>query len=395
MSAADPVVIVSYARTPMGGFQGALGGVKATELGATAVKAAIERAGVAGDKVEQIFMGCVLPAGLGQAPARQAALGAGLPLSVEATTVNKMCGSGMQAAIMAHDALKAGSVDLVVAGGMESMTGAPYLMSKHRGGARIGHDQLWDSMYLDGLEDAYTPGKLMGAFAEDTAAQYQFTREAMDDYATQGLMKAKAAVESGAFKAEITPVTVVSRKGTEVVDTDEQPIKADPAKIPTLRPAFSRDGGITAANSSSISDGAAALVMTRESVAKALGLPILARVVSHAAHAHEPSLFATAPVPAMRKALKKAGWSVEDVDLFEINEAFAVVPMVAQQELGFDPDKLNVNGGACALGHPIGASGARILCTLISALQARGKTKGLASLCIGGGEATAMAIELV
>jgi acetyl-CoA C-acetyltransferase len=395
MSASDPVVIVSYARTPMGGFQGALGGVKATELGATAVKAAIERAGVAGDKVEQIFMGCVLPAGLGQAPARQAALGAGLPLSVEATTVNKMCGSGMQAAIMAHDALKAGSVDVVVAGGMESMTGAPYLMSKHRGGARIGHDQLWDSMYLDGLEDAYTPGKLMGAFAEDTAAQYQFTREAMDDYATKGLMKAKAAVETGAFKAEITPVTVVSRKGTEVVDTDEQPLKADPAKIPTLRPAFSRDGTVTAANSSSISDGAAALVMTRESVAKALGLPILARVVSHAAHAHEPSLFATAPVPAMRKALKKAGWTVEDVDLFEINEAFAVVPMVAQQELGFDPEKLNVNGGACALGHPIGASGARILCTLISALQSRGKTKGLASLCIGGGEATAMAIELV
>ena len=395
MSAADPVVIVAYARTPMGGFQGALGGVKATELGATAVKAAIERAGVAGDKVEQIFMGCVLPAGLGQAPARQAAIGAGLPLSVEATTVNKMCGSGMQAAIMAHDALAAGSVDLVVAGGMESMTGAPYLMSKHRGGARIGHDQMWDSMYLDGLEDAYTTGKLMGAFAQETADQYQFTREAMDDYATKGLMKAKAAVESGAFKAEITPVTVTTRKGTEVVDTDEQPVKADPAKIPTLRPAFSRDGGITAANSSSISDGAAALVMTRESVAKALGLPIVAKVVSHAAHAHEPGLFTTAPVPAMRKALKKAGWSVEDVDLFEINEAFAVVAMIAQQELGIDPAKLNVNGGACALGHPIGASGARILATLIAALEARGGKRGLASLCIGGGEATAMAVELV
>lgn len=395
MSAADPVVIVSYARTPMGGFQGALGGVKATELGATAVKAAIERAGVAGDKVEQIFMGCVLPAGLGQAPARQAALGAGLPLSVEATTVNKMCGSGMQAAIMAHDALKAGSVDVVVAGGMESMTGAPYLMSKHRGGARIGHDQMWDSMYLDGLEDAYTTGKLMGAFAQETADQYQFTREAMDDYATKGLMKAKAAVESGAFKAEIVPVSVTTRKGTEVVDTDEQPGKADPAKIPTLRPAFSRDGSVTAANSSSISDGAAALVMTRESVAKELGLPIVAKVVSHAAHAHEPGLFTTAPVPAMRKALKKASWTIDDVDLFEINEAFAVVPMIALQELGFDADKLNVNGGACALGHPIGASGARILCTLINALQARGKTKGLASLCIGGGEATAMAIELV
>ena len=391
----DPVVIVSYARTPIGGFQGALGGVKATELGAAAVKAAIERAGIVGDKVEQIIMGCVLPAGLGQAPARQAALGAGLPLSVEATTVNKMCGSGMQAAIMAHDALAAGSVDVIVAGGMESMTGAPYLMSKHRAGARIGHDQMWDSMYLDGLEDAYTPGKLMGAFAEDTAAQYQFSREAMDDYATRGLAKARHAIESGAFKAEITPVTVVSRKGTEVVDTDEQPLKADPAKIPTLRPAFSRDGGITAANSSSISDGAAALVMTRMSVAKALGLPIVAKVVGHAAHAHEPGLFTTAPVPAMRKALKKAGWEIADVDLFEVNEAFALVAMIAQQELGIDPDKLNVNGGACALGHPIGASGARILCTLISALQARGGKKGLASLCIGGGEATAMAVELI
>ncbi len=395
MSSSDPVVIVAYARTPMGGFQGALGGVKATDLGAAAVKAAIERAGVAGDKVEQIIMGCVLPAGLGQAPARQAALGAGLPLSVEATTVNKMCGSGMQAAIMAYDSLAAGSVDVVVAGGMESMTGAPYLMSKHRGGARIGHDQMWDSMYLDGLEDAYTPGKLMGAFAEDTAAQYQFSREAMDDYATKGLAKAKTAIQSGAFKAEITPVSVVTRKGTEVVDTDEQPLKADPAKIPTLRPAFARDGGVTAANSSSISDGAAALVMTRMSVAQALGLPIVAKVVSHAAHAHEPGLFTTAPVPAMKKALKKAGWDVADVDLFEVNEAFAVVAMIAQQELGIPEDKLNVNGGACALGHPIGASGARILCTLISALQARGGKKGLASLCIGGGEATAMAVELV
>ncbi len=395
MSSSDPVVIVAYARTPMGGFQGALGGVKATDLGAAAVKAAIERAGVAGDKVEQIIMGCVLPAGLGQAPARQAALGAGLPLSVEATTVNKMCGSGMQAAIMAYDSLAAGSVDVVVAGGMESMTGAPYLMSKHRGGARIGHDQMWDSMYLDGLEDAYTPGKLMGAFAEDTAAQYQFSREAMDDYATKGLAKAKTAIQSGAFKAEITPVSVVTRKGTEVVDTDEQPLKADPAKIPTLRPAFARDGGVTAANSSAISDGAAALVMTRMSVAQALGLPIVAKVVSHAAHAHEPGLFTTAPVPAMKKALKKAGWDVADVDLFEVNEAFAVVAMIAQQELGIPEDKLNVNGGACALGHPIGASGARILCTLISALQARGGKKGLASLCIGGGEATAMAVELV
>ncbi|MGR4864386.1 acetyl-CoA C-acyltransferase [Caulobacter sp. LARHSG274] len=394
-AAGDPVVIVAFARTPMGGFQGTLAGAKATELGATAVKAAIARAGVAGEQVEQIFMGCVLPAGLGQAPARQAAVGAGLPLSVEATTVNKMCGSGMQAAIMAHDALLAGSAQLIVAGGMESMTNAPYLLSKHRSGARIGHDQMWDSMYLDGLEDAYTPGKLMGAFAEDTAADYQFGRDAMDAYAVAGLAKARAAVEGGAFKAEITSVSVVTRKGTEVVDTDEQPLKADPAKIPTLRPAFSRDGGITAANSSSISDGAAALVMTRQSVAERLGLPVVAHVVAHAAHAHEPSLFTTAPVPAMRKALAKAGWTVGDVDLFEVNEAFAVVAMIAQQELGFDADRLNVNGGACALGHPIGASGARILCTLISALQARGGKRGLASLCIGGGEATAMAVELV
>jgi acetyl-CoA C-acetyltransferase len=391
----DPVVIASYARTPMGGFQGALSGVKATELGATAVRAALERAGVSGDRVEQIFMGCVLPAGLGQAPARQAALGAGLPLSVEATTVNKMCGSGMQAAIMAHDALLAGTADIIVAGGMESMTGAPYLMTKHRGGARIGHDTISDSMYLDGLEDAYTPGKLMGAFAEETARAYQFTREDQDAYAIESLRRAVAAIESGAFEAEITPITVKTRKGEEIVSRDEQPLKADPAKIPTLRPAFSKDGTITAANASSISDGAAALVLTRESVAKALGLPIVARIVAHAAHAHEPGLFATAPVPAMRKALKKAGWTADEVDLFEVNEAFAVVAMIAARELGIPREKLNVNGGATALGHPIGASGARILATLLSALKASGGRKGLASLCIGGGEATAMAVELV
>lgn len=391
----DPVVIASYARTPMGGFQGALSGVKATDLGAAAVKAAIERAGVDGDKVEQIFMGCVLPAGLGQAPARQVALGAGLPMSVEATTVNKMCGSGMQAAIMAHDALAAGSVDIVVAGGMESMSGAPYIMNKHRSGARIGHDTISDSMYLDGLEDAYTPGKLMGAFAEDSARVYQFTREEQDAYAIESLRRAVAATESGAFADEITPVTVKTRKGEDVVSIDEQPGKADPAKIPTLKPAFSKDGTITAANASSISDGAAALVMTRESVAKALGLPIVARVVAHAAHAHEPGLFTTAPVPAMQKALKKAGWSVEDVDLFEVNEAFAVVAMIAQRELGIPRDKLNVNGGATALGHPIGASGARVIATLLAALKARGGKKGLASLCIGGGEATAFAVEMV
>jgi acetyl-CoA C-acetyltransferase len=391
----DPVVIVAFARTPMGGFQGALSGVKATDLGATAVKAAVERAGVSADKVEQIFMGCVLPAGLGQAPARQAAIGAGLGKHVEATTVNKMCGSGMQAAMMAHDALLAGTADIIVAGGMESMTGAPYVMNKHRSGARIGHDVIVDTMYMDGLEDAYTPGKLMGAFAEDTAGQYQFTREQQDDYAIESLRRANAAIESGAFDAEITPVEVTSRKGTETISTDEQPGKARPEKIPTLRPAFAKDGTITAANASSISDGAAALVMTRESVAKAMNLPIVARVVAHAAHAHEPGLFTTAPVPAMQKALKKAGWTVEDVDLWEVNEAFAVVPMIAMKEMGIDHAKLNVNGGACALGHPIGASGARILATLLAALEAHGKTKGVASLCIGGGEAVAMAVERV
>jgi acetyl-CoA C-acetyltransferase len=394
-AAHDPVVIAAYARTPMGGFQGALASVKATELGAAAVKAALERAGVAPDKVEQIFMGCVLPAGLGQAPARQAALGAGLPLSVEATTVNKMCGSGMQAAIMAHDALKAGTADVIVAGGMESMSNAPYLLTKHRSGARIGHDAVKDSMYLDGLEDAYDPGKLMGAFAEDTARDYQFTREAQDDYAVASLTKAKRAADSGAFDREIVAVQVKTRKGVETVDKDEQPQKADPAKIPTLKPAFAKDGTITAANASSISDGAAALVMTRESVAKALGMPILARVAAHAAHAHEPAKFTTAPVPAIRKALAKAGWEVKDVDLFEVNEAFAIVAMIAAKELDIPADKLNVNGGACALGHPIGASGARVIATLLSALQQRGGKRGVAALCIGGGEATAMAVELV
>ena len=390
----DPVVIASYARTPMGGFQGVLSAAKATELGAAAVKAAVERAGVAPDAVEQIVMGCVLPAGLGQAPARQAALGAGLPKSVEATTVNKMCGSGMQAAILAHDALAAGSVDVIVAGGMESMTNAPYLMLKHRSGARIGHDTLYDHMYLDGLEDAYEPGRLMGSFAEEAARSYQFTREAQDEYAIGSLAKAKAAIEGGAFAREITPVTVKDRKGETTIDTDEQPLKADPAKIPQLKPAFAKDGTITAANASSISDGAAALVMTRESVARKLGMKVVARVAGHAAHAHEPGLFTTAPVPAVQKALKRAGWSVDDVDLFEINEAFAVVAMIAERDLGIPRDKLNVNGGACALGHPIGASGARILATLLAALEARGGKRGVASLCIGGGEATAMAVEL-
>jgi acetyl-CoA C-acetyltransferase len=391
----DPVVIASYARTPMGGFQGSLGAVKATDLGAVAVKAAVERAGVKPESIEQIIMGCVLPGGLGQAPARQAALGAGLPKSVEASTVNKMCGSGMQAAIMAHDALAAGSVDIIVAGGMESMTNAPYLMVKHRSGARIGHDVIKDSMYLDGLEDAYDPGKLMGVFAEDTAREYQFTREAQDKFAIRSLTRAQDAIKSGAFKKEVVQVSIPGRDGAIIVDTDEAPGKAKLDKIPTLKPAFAKDGTITAANASSISDGAAALVMTRESIAKKMGMPIVARLVAHAAHAHEPSKFTTAPIPAMQKVLKKAGWKVEDVDLFEVNEAFAVVAMAAQRELSIPEEKLNVNGGACALGHPIGASGARIMATLIAALQTRGGKKGVASLCIGGGEATAVAIELV
>jgi acetyl-CoA C-acetyltransferase len=390
----DPVVICSYARTPMGAFQGALSAVSATELGATAVKAAVERAGVSPEKIDRIYMGCVLPAGLGQAPARQAALGAGLPRSVEATTVNKMCGSGMQAAIMADEALRAGSADVVIAGGMESMTNAPYLLPKHRGGARIGHDRIMDSMMLDGLEDAYEPGKAMGVFAEETARDYQFTREAMDAFAIESLRRASAAISGGGFTDEVVPVTVKSRGGEALVEQDEQPGKARPEKIPTLKPAFSKDGAITAANASSISDGAAALVMARESIAKELGLTIEARVVATAAHAHEPAKFTTAPVPAIQKVLKKAGWTVADVDLFEINEAFAAVTMIAMRDLDIPHDKVNVNGGATALGHPIGASGARILATLIAALKKRGLKRGVASLCIGGGEATAMAVEL-
>jgi len=379
----------------MGAFQGALAGAKATELGAAAVKAAVERAGVSGERIERIYMGCVLPAGLGQAPARQAALAAGLPISVEATTVNKMCGSGMQAAIMAFDAIAAGSAEVIVAGGMESMTNAPYLLAKHRGGARIGHDVITDSMFLDGLEDAYDTGKLMGNFAEDSARDYQFTREAQDEYAVRSLSRANAAIGSGAFAKEITPVTVHSRGGATVVDTDEQPGKARVDKIPSLKPAFSKDGTITAANASSISDGAAALVMTSAAQAEKLSLPVVARIVAHAAHAHEPGKFTTAPVPAIRKVLAKAGWSVDDVDLFEVNEAFAVVAMIAAKELGIPAEKLNVNGGATALGHPIGASGARIIATLLAALENRGLKRGVASLCIGGGEATAIAVELV
>jgi acetyl-CoA C-acetyltransferase len=391
----DPVVIASYARTPMGGFQGSLTGVTSPELGAVAVKAAVERAKVDPDAIERIYMGCVLPAALGQAPARQAALGAGLPKSVEATTINKMCGSGMQAAIMAYDALAAGSIDVAVAGGMESMTNAPYALPKHRMGARMGHDTIIDTMMMDGLEDAYDRGKAMGVFAEDAVRDYQFTREDQDTYALRSLSRANEAISSGAFAREVVPVTVKGKKGDTLVEVDEQPGNAKPDKIPGLKPAFVKDGTVTAANASSISDGAAALVMTRQSVAEKLGLPIVAKVVATSAHAQEPSKFTSAPVPAIQKLLAKAGWTVDDVDLFEVNEAFAVVAMIAQKELGIPSDKLNVNGGATALGHPIGASGARIMATLLGALENRGLKRGVATLCIGGGEATAVAVEMV
>ena len=395
MSHTDPVVILSYARTPMGGMQGVLGEVAATDLGAVAVKAAVERSGVDGAMIERIYMGCVLPAGLGQAPARQAAIKAGLPKSVQATTVNKVCGSGMQTVIMGSEALAAGSVDYVIAGGMESMTNAPYLLKKHRGGARIGHDTAYDHMFLDGLEDAYDAGRAMGTFAQDTANEYQLTREAQDAYALESLRRAQSAIADGAFKQEIAAVTVVTRKGDVIVDTDEQPGKGMPDKIPTLKPAFAKDGTITAATSSSISDGAAALVLTRQSVADSNKQTPIARIIAHAAHAQEPSAFTTAPVGAITKCLKKAGWAIGDVDLFEINEAFACVAMFAMHDLGIPHDKINVHGGATALGHPIGASGARIITTLVAALQRHGKKRGVASLCIGGGEATAMAIEIV
>ncbi len=395
MSTADPVVILSYARTPMGSMQGALSDATATDLGATAVKAAVERAGVAGDVIERIYMGCVLPAGLGQAPARQAAIKAGLPKSVQATTVNKVCGSGMQTVIMGAEAIASGSVDYVIAGGMESMTNAPYLLKKHRSGARIGHDTAYDHMFLDGLEDAYEAGRAMGTFAQDTANDYQLTREAQDDYAIESLRRAQAAISSGAFNGEIAPVTVIGRAGETIVDTDEAPGKGRPDKIPTLKPAFAKDGTITAATSSSISDGAAALVLSRASTADAMGQTPVARIVAHAAHAQEPSQFTTAPKGAITKCLAKAGWSVDVVDLFEVNEAFACVAMFAMRDLGIAHEKINVHGGATALGHPIGASGARIITTLIGALKAHGKTKGIAALCIGGGEATAVAIELM
>lgn len=389
----DPIVIASYARTPMGGMQGALASVPATKLGSIAIAAAVERAGVAPDAIDQVIMGCVLPGALGQAPARQASIGAGLPLSTGATTINKVCGSGMKATMMAAEAIIAGTSDVVVAGGMESMTNAPYLLTKHRSGARLGHDAIKDSMFLDGLEDAYEPGRAMGSFAEETCREYQFTREQQDDYALRSLTRAKDAIASGAFAKEITPVEVTTRSGTSRVEVDEQPGNAKPDKIPTLKPAFAKDGTITAANASSISDGAAALVVTKESVAKAQGLPIAARVIAWATNSQEPARFTSAPVPAIRKVMDTAGWSLEDVDLFEINEAFAMVPMIAMKELGIPAEKLNVNGGATALGHPIGASGARIIATLIAALETRGLKRGIAALCIGGGEGTAIAVE--
>jgi acetyl-CoA C-acetyltransferase len=393
--ATDPIVILSTARTPMGSMQGSLSDATATELGATAVRAAVERAGINGDDVDRIYMGCVLPAGLGQAPARQAAIKAGLPASVQATTVNKVCGSGMQTVIMGAEALIAGNADMIVAGGMESMTNAPYLLKKHRGGARIGHDTAYDHMFLDGLEDAYEEGRAMGTFAQCTADDYQLTREEMDNYSIESLSRAKAAIEAGAFATEITPVTIKGRKGDTIVDTDEAPGRGQPDKIPTLRPAFAKDGTITAATSSSISDGAAAIVLSRQSTATDKGLTPVARIVATAAHAQKPSEFTIAPIGAIEKLLKKAGWSVADVDLFEVNEAFACVAMFAMKDLGIGHDKINVNGGATALGHPIGASGTRILVTLVNALKARGLKRGVASLCIGGGEATAVAVELV
>ena len=391
----DPIVILSTARTPMGSMQGSLAEASATDLGATAVRAAVERAGVDGGDIDRIYMGCVLPAGLGQAPARQAAIKAGLPKSVQATTVNKVCGSGMQTVIMGAEALAAGNADLIVAGGMESMTNAPYLLKKHRGGARIGHDTAYDHMFLDGLEDAYEEGRAMGSFAQCTADEYQLTRKEMDDFALASLSRAKAAIDSGGFKDEIAPVTIKGRKGDVIVDTDEAPGRGMPDKIPTLKAAFSKDGTITAATSSSISDGAAAVVLARKSDADAKGYKAVATIIATAAHAREPSEFTIAPIGAIEKLLKKAGWSVGDVDLWEVNEAFACVAMFAMKDLGIPHDKINVNGGATALGHPIGASGTRILVTLINALKTKGLKRGVASLCIGGGEATAVAVELV
>ena len=390
----DPIVIAGAARTPIGGFQGALSGVSASELGGVAIAGALKRADLAASAVDELLMGCVLSAGQGQAPARQAGFAAGLGEHVPATTLNKMCGSGMKAVMMAHDQLLLGNGRVVVAGGMESMTNSPYLLPKMRGGARLGHGAVIDHMFLDGLEDAYDKGRLMGTFAEDCAEKFQFTRQAQDEYALGSLERALAAQKDG-FAGEIEPVTVRSRKGETIVERDEQPLSAKPEKIPRLKPAFREDGTVTAANSSSISDGAAALVLMRESEAKALKLPVKARIKGHASHAQAPGWFSTAPIPAAQKLLSRIGWEADDVDLWEVNEAFAVVPMAFMQEMQLSRDKVNINGGACALGHPIGASGARILVTLLNALERHDLKCGLAAICIGGGEGTALAVERV
>ncbi|MGN8171987.1 MULTISPECIES: acetyl-CoA C-acyltransferase [Agrobacterium] len=395
MTERDPIVIVGSARTPMGGFQGDFAGVPAATLGATAIEASLSRAGLAKDAVQEILMGCVLSAGQGQAPARQAAIAAGLPLSAGATTLNKMCGSGMKAVMLAHDLVHAGSSDVVVAGGMESMSNAPYLLPKARTGHRMGHGQVLDHMVLDGLEDAYEKGRLMGTFAEDCAEAYQFTRDAQDAYALASLERARRATTEGRFVSEIAPVLVSVGKSETRVSIDEQPGKAQPEKIPKLRPAFREGGTVTAANASSISDGAAALVLMRASEAERRGLTPKARIVGHASYANEPSLFATAPIGALRRLSERTGWALSDVDLFEINEAFAVVAMAAMRDLDLPHDKVNINGGACALGHPIGASGARVIVTLLAALEDKRLDRGMASVCIGGGEATAIAIERI
>jgi acetyl-CoA C-acetyltransferase len=391
----DPIVIVSAARTPLGRFQGELSPLSAPRLGAHVIAAAVERARLSPERIDEVFMGCVLPAGQGQAPARQAARGAKLPDGTGATTINKVCGSGMKAAMLAHDIINAGSAELVVAGGMESMSNAPYLLAKARSGYRVGHDRIIDHMLMDGLEDAYETGRSMGDFGEATAEAYQFTRKDQDDYAMETLTRARTAVQSGAFRNEIVPVTLTEKAGPRTIANDEHPLKVDPGKIPGLKPAFRANGTITPAASSANADGAAALVLARRSPAERNGLPILAEIRGHATHSQEPQWFTTAPIPAIRKLLGKVGWSVSDVDLFEINEAFAVVPMAAARDLGIPRDKLNINGGACALGHPIGATGARLIVTLLHALENNNMRRGIASLCIGGGEATAIAIERV
>ena len=394
-TSSDPIVIVSAVRSPLGRFLGDLAPVQAPALGAHVIRAALERARLAPDKIDEVVLGCVLPAGQGQAPARQAARGAGLPDATGATTINKVCGSGMKATMLAHDLINAGSAAIGLSGGMESMSNAPYLLAKARSGYRVGHDRMFDHMMLDGLEDAYEPGRPMGEFGEVAVEAYQITRADQDAYAVETLTRARKAIETGAFKNEIAPVSIAAKGGDKIVENDEHPLKISPEKIPTLKPAFRPDGTITAASSSANADGAAALILTRRSIAEREGLPILAEIKAHATHSQEPGWFTTAPIPAIRKLLDKSGWRIGDVDLFEINEAFAVVAMAAAKELGIPRDKLNVNGGACALGHPIGATGARIIVTLLHALERQNAKRGIASLCIGGGEATAIAIERV